>query len=174
MPFKTRPIHICKQCGEEFTRKQLRSNRVEIFCTRECRYAFQAVDPATAERTRQMAKLADGTDKKPKNSRQCESCSRTYLPNSGKQRWCSLCVPHKKARQFMQRYGLTWEDWNNLFESQGGKCALCDNYATVVDHDHKTGKTRQALCNGCNVGLSRLELDGWAEKALAYVAKFKE
>lgn len=174
MPFKTRPIHICKHCKKEFVRKQLRSNRVEIFCTRECRYAFQAVDQDTAERTRQMSKLAAGTDKRPKKIKQCEACSHEYLPTSGGQRWCSTCVPHKKARRFMQRYGLTWLDWNYLIASQGGKCALCDNDAIVIDHDHKTGKTRQALCNGCNVGLSRLELDGWAEKAFAYVEKFKE
>ncbi len=59
-------------------------------------------------------------------------------------------------------YGLTRKEWLDLFNAQGGKCASCFNeidmygnasQAPAVDHDHKTGKVRGILCQGCNIAL---------------------
>jgi Recombination endonuclease VII len=33
------------------------------------------------------------------------------------------------------------------------ECIICGNPATVVDHDHRTGHIRGALCHPCNAGL---------------------
>lgn len=57
-----------------------------------------------------------------------------------------------------RRYGLTPEAFNELLDSQGGKCAVCGTNEYVgpgkcphIDHDHKTGKIRGLVCVRCNV-----------------------
>jgi hypothetical protein len=64
---------------------------------------------------------------------------------------------HKRYSR--RRYGLTWQQVLELFESSDGLCALClEEPATDIDHDHVTGKVRGALCKSCNIGL------GWVER----------
>lgn len=61
-------------------------------------------------------------------------------------------------------YGITPEDYDRMFKSQRGKCAICRSSDTgqtgkrflCVDHDHKTGKVRGLLCRRCNRGLGLL------------------
>lgn len=49
----------------------------------------------------------------------------------------------------------TIEKWNQLYVSQQGRCAICDEVSLdrklVLDHNHKTGKVRGLLCNICNL-----------------------
>lgn len=61
-----------------------------------------------------------------------------------------------------QRYGITREQWELLFERQGRRCAICrtdtpggrgKRRGWHVDHDHGTGQVRGLLCYGCNGGL---------------------
>ena len=42
---------------------------------------------------------------------------------------------------------------------QGNQCAIegCENEATCVDHNHKTGEVRQMLCIDCNTNIAVLE-----------------
>src|ERR1019366_1513082 len=77
-------------------------------------------------------------------------------------------------RAYLKRHGMTIEDYDRLFEAQGGRCATCGTdrpggrSATRfhVDHDHACcsgasaacGKcVRGLLCNKCNhaLGLAR-------------------
>lgn len=56
------------------------------------------------------------------------------------------------------RYGITLDDYNRMFEEQGGKCAICDessDKALLIDHNHKNNNVRQLLCNYCNVMLGQ-------------------
>lgn len=57
----------------------------------------------------------------------------------------------------MRRYGLTLDQFHAMFEAQGELCAICHDVLTKpnVDHNHRTGATRQLLCNRCNVGLGQ-------------------
>lgn len=63
-----------------------------------------------------------------------------------------------KSRQYhlLRKFGITPEQYDELFEKQGGKCALCSKTgeeqgrALAVDHDHTTGEIRGLLCNYCN------------------------
>ena len=48
-------------------------------------------------------------------------------------------------------YGFASNKERLEFLSKG--CEICGRDADHVDHDHKTGKTRGALCRSCNVGL---------------------
>ena len=57
-------------------------------------------------------------------------------------------------------YGMTLQEEQSLFESQGRACALCKcrevkgrNLHWCVDHDHQTGKVRGVLRSNCNTML---------------------
>lgn len=69
-----------------------------------------------------------------------------------------------RAYMLKLRYGMTLKDFDDLFESQGRKCALCrseksDAKNFVVDHDHKTGVVRGILCSYCNRALGMFKDD---------------
>jgi len=64
---------------------------------------------------------------------------------------------YRRKWQLNNRYGMTLEEYEELNNKQGGKCAICGNMTDIdlcVDHDHKTNKVRGLLCNKCNVGLA--------------------
>ena len=60
-------------------------------------------------------------------------------------------------------YGITLDDYNRMFNEQGGKCAICQRHQNeltrtlCVDHDHKTNKVRSLLCVTCNTDVSVVE-----------------
>lgn len=56
------------------------------------------------------------------------------------------------------KYGITRAQYEEMFTSQGNKCAACP--ATEpgksdwhIDHCHKTGRVRGVLCRDCNIAL---------------------
>ena len=56
------------------------------------------------------------------------------------------------------KYGISKENYTQLWGNQGGRCKICENDLTVgqrphIDHCHKTGKVRGLLCHNCNRGL---------------------
>jgi hypothetical protein len=63
----------------------------------------------------------------------------------------------------LKRIGATIELFNSILEKQKGLCAICscdfakDNKKPVLDHDHKTGKIREILCQNCNMQLGHIE-----------------
>ena len=87
---------------------------------------------------------------------------------------CKFCVleknrmahakPKNKQKiwenKLQYRYGITKQDYENLFTKQKGCCAICntDNPSAKskkhkyfsVDHCHQTGKIRGLLCATCN------------------------
>ena len=60
------------------------------------------------------------------------------------------------------KYGMTSAQYNELFASQGYKCAVCGcnknqgRGKMPVDHCHATGKVRAILCQSCNVTLGKV------------------
>jgi hypothetical protein len=52
-------------------------------------------------------------------------------------------------------YGLTIEQYRDIYEAQEGKCAICGRHAVKlrIDHHHGDGMVRGLLCNECNLGL---------------------
>lgn len=71
-----------------------------------------------------------------------------------------------RALRLKYSYNMTVEDYNNMLESQQGKCLICDKHYTevarqylCVDHCHKTGKVRGLLCHNCNSALGLIKED---------------
>jgi hypothetical protein len=78
-----------------------------------------------------------------------------------------------RRTRLKHRYQLTFEQYQKLFEQQGGKCALCrERVAADVDHCHETGKVRGLLCRACNIGLGMFgdTIDGLF-RAIEYLRK---
>lgn len=70
------------------------------------------------------------------------------------------------AYRLKTRYGLTVDQYNQLFEKQKGCCALCGKHQSelrtrlAVDHDHQTSEIRSLLCGYCNLRIiGRLRKD---------------
>lgn len=69
--------------------------------------------------------------------------------------------PNKKEKSLVYRlktrYGITPEQYKELFDKQEGKCKLCGKHQSdlrtrlVLDHDHKTKEIRALLCQYCNL-----------------------
>lgn len=66
--------------------------------------------------------------------------------------------PKDKARAYHLKgtYGLTLEQYQQLFDAQEGRCFICRKHQDEfkqrlhVDHDHVTLEVRGLLCNFCN------------------------
>lgn len=83
--------------------------------------------------------------------------------------------PKVRRKQLLQsRYGLTPESYDQLFASQGGKCAICQEVPSrpCVDHNHNTGQVRGILCHFCNIRLPAVEDDRYRIPAIAYLAAY--
>lgn len=86
-------------------------------------------------------------------------------------------VSHK-SREFnlAQKYGLTPQDYSELFDTQKARCAICQElpkrHILQVDHDHETGRVRGLLCGSCNKMLGHAK-DSPARllRALNYLAR---
>jgi hypothetical protein len=102
--------------------------------------------------------------------------------------WTAEHALVKKLGRIKRVYNLSEEAYNNLYNIQNGKCAICDtpgkslydpgrqhNLKLFIDHCHKTSLVRGLLCNSCNsaIGLLRERIDLFY-KAAAYIELYKE
>jgi hypothetical protein len=110
----------------------------------------------------------------------CRACKRADT-NRWRERnpdWKLETPEHRKRRHRLQRYGITPEQYDAIFEFQGRACAICRTTVTnrwAVDHCHKTQKTRAILCFACNTAIGLLrESPNIMMKAMAYIAWFEK
>jgi hypothetical protein len=98
----------------------------------------------------------------------CKNCTREAANTSYQNRREIVLASHKekycakknRASALMKNYGMTIEEWNEMFASQNYRCAICGskdplNTAKnfVVDHCHSLGHVRGILCSPCNAML---------------------
>jgi len=68
----------------------------------------------------------------------------------------------QKNSDLIMRYGITLEQYNQMFKDQEGKCGICLRERSQfskrfdVDHSHTTGKVRGLLCRACNLAFGYL------------------
>ena len=81
-----------------------------------------------------------------------------YQEAYGKQ-WFINHPSYMKKNHVLWRYGISREQYNEMFSMQKGKCSICSRHqedfkrAFFVDHDHITGKVRGLICVNCNTVL---------------------
>lgn len=119
---------------------------------------------------RPLARFAPNPKMKSGKESVCNLCKAAYLKNRYKTdpEFRAKVSKYKSEFWLKKKYGLTPEQFEELFEKQGRKCALCgteDHGRTGehqksrwnVDHDHETGRVRGVLCHHCNVSLGHYE-----------------
>jgi hypothetical protein len=80
-----------------------------------------------------------------------------------------------------KNFGMTLEDYNEILESQNGKCLICESsgrggrskrFQLFVDHCHKTGKVRGLLCMKCNSAIGYFDEDiARMKSAISYLER---
>lgn len=75
----------------------------------------------------------------------------------------------RKNQYLLQKYGISLEQYSDMYHAQQGACAICKtplefqsmdgegSKTAHVDHDHITGNVRGLLCNPCNRGIGYLK-----------------
>lgn len=80
---------------------------------------------------------------------------------------CKPCFLKRKSKYSRNhkyvRYGITNDQYKEMFLSQNGTCFICKQPETLkdkrgirslaVDHDHSNGQVRSLLCSKCNRGI---------------------
>jgi len=85
-----------------------------------------------------------------------------------------------KSSTLKSMYGITLDEYNQMWHNQFGKCAICREPETAiikgkkielaVDHCHTTGKVRGLLCHHCNKALGAFKDDVCSlESAVQYL-----
>ena len=84
----------------------------------------------------------------------------------------------RKSAILKYEYGITLDQYNEMFKAQEGKCAICQRHqneltrSLCVDHDHKTKQIRALLCITCNTDLSSVE--NRLEEMMNYLNKYRK
>ena len=104
--------------------------------------------------------------------------SRNYRNNLNEEQKLKSSA-QKRASFLRTRYGITPEQYDSMFASQDGKCAICERSIErklMVDHNHINGIVRGLLCGPCNRFLGFIKADETARLAqnlLNYVKRDK-
>lgn len=127
-------MKICRDCSQEkpddcFVKHKLCKdglNNLCYLCNRERVKAWRKLNPE--KRQLQIIREANSQTKKEYNQNK-------HLKNT---------------------YGISIEDYNNLYNIQQGLCLICKTHQSKIerrfhlDHCHTTGKIRGLLCPECN------------------------
>lgn len=69
----------------------------------------------------------------------------------------------RRSARLFRSYGITAEEWDQLLDLQGDRCALCRGTSPGrwhTDHCHKDGHVRGIVCRPCNFAVGWYE-SGW-------------
>ena len=132
---------------------------------------------------------------KTETHKQCRICEKIkpYSEYAGKdsktkqrESYCIECKKFMGTERVLKRYGLTVDDYMELFRKQNGICKICQKpeiggKRLAVDHDHSCcsgayscGKCiRGLLCTKCNQALGMVADDiSILESMIAYLKTF--
>ena len=111
---------------------------------------------STCRRTLPLTSFYKDRSRLDGRTRLCKECSK-----AGNAKWHREKRDQRRSNDIKRKYGITSDDYNELLEKQGHKCAICngDNKHCGsgdkfhIDHCHTSGKVRGLLCGHCNRGL---------------------
>jgi len=156
MLYHSRAMFTCRECLEdksftEFSKDRKAKSGLSSRC-KSC---------STKEyNTRKLRKKNTPAEK------ECKGCGATKpkhefgtlsYSQDGLTLYCKVCL---RSNWYNKSYHLTKEQRQKILERQGHRCPICRDLLTgetkVVDHNHKTKRTRGILCRRCNVALGML------------------
>lgn len=108
--------------------------------------------------TKPLGEFWSDRSKKHGKAARCRSCKTAIFNSYRKARGYDRLRYQRsreaeRERHLVRKYGVTLARYQELFDAQGGKCAICgkvQSRALDVDHCHKTGRVRGLLCTSCN------------------------
>ena len=105
-------------------------------------------------RCKQILARTDFYELPSRTSSMCRPCANSYS-KEWKNRDITAHRKKNMARVLRYRYGIEEKDYEKLWLSQGGRCAICeelslDGKRLHVDHSHSDNKIRGLLCGNCN------------------------
>ena len=124
-------------------------------------------------------------------SKTCTNCKLTkplsdfYYDNQNERHYaiCQKCKKLKRSDYRRLEWGVTVKIYNELFQKQGGCCAICGVHQTELkkmlcsDHNHITKEPRGLLCFSCNIALGSFKVDddrtSLLLSALEYMKQYK-
>lgn len=132
--------------------------------------------------------VSDREGQKSRGVWKCLQCSRE-LPlacfnKNGANSFQPRCIRCEADKRLSDKYGLSKDSWDALFERQGGCCAICKAiepggrgwWHTDHDHDCCPGENtcgrcvRAIICNQCNLAIGYVERHTNFADVLKYVA----
>lgn len=107
----------------------------------------------------------------------CKDCERDRSRDQYRQMTPEQIRERNRATSLMRHHGVTVEQYEELFEKQGGLCAICKQPETSsrrlhlsVDHCHDSLRVRGLLCSNCNSAMGLFNDDpGLLAAAIAYL-----
>jgi hypothetical protein len=104
----------------------------------------------------------------------CTECGDDFTPprGNGHLKTCGPCTYEgRRLYKIAYRYGITADEYLNMYASQGGRCKICGIHESDltkrlhIDHDHaccdgvrSCGKcVRGLICKKCNTSISYFE-----------------
>jgi len=138
---RNRHITVCKQCMS-IQSKEYRNKNIEEITRKHIIF-------------RQINKEKIKIRNKISHEKRKDKIKLNYINNKQK----------IKENYLINNYGINSENYNNMFNNQGGCCKICKIHQSelkislCVDHDHVTGKIRGLLCSACNRAIGLLKDD---------------
>lgn len=173
----------CSRCGQIKTVKSFQPDlRYRLGVHGWCRTCRR-------ENHREREEVIKGLPK-PDGDKQCTVCkvvkpvryfSLMLGKKSGRSSRCKKCrneiestrrTPQGGKRNHLWSFfRMTLDDFHELIQSQGGKCAICGKVPSrpALDHCHLTGALRGMLCLGCNSLLRAIEDKIFMRAAIRYL-----
>lgn len=160
----------CKYCGKMFIPTK-RDKRL-VFCGIECQLNYRKESGYMkryyhANRTAWINRQKDPEIRERKNKARREMYAideerRLKIVENTKRYYQEH--PEVKARQRLAKYGLTTDEYKELYNNQNGKCAICGSDGSngkwrklYIDHNHESGKVRGLLCSNCNFAIGHFQ-----------------
>ena len=162
-------MKYCSKCNtnkdySQFHKQASAKDGYHYWC-KECRSNY---DSQRYDKKRKYPKI----EYNDKGERQCRKCSGWFKPLKRDRSWCQNCIKEYGLATNLYKYKMTPEEYLDMFEKQGGVCAVCKKPESqrkrlAVDHDHSCcpgpvtcGKcVRGLVCRKCNVGLGCFDDD---------------
>lgn len=109
----------------------------------------------------------------------CKPCGAAYQRQLRSKQDPKLAKERTRKIKLKAKYGISVEQYDEMFESQNGVCVVCQKDTRpnplAVDHDHTTGEVRGLLCKKCNSGLGFFNDDiEVLERAKQYLSRNKD